>query len=162
MRVWGAVLVVGAGLMAASPAGASVARVQHHGAIVGPHGMVVVGPSDTLEYLAGAGESNGLSVVSGPSGLVVTDAGANVQAQAGCTQLDQHSARCVAGYGDVRMADGDDRVVVRGVTHRFSLGAGADTLTVDAATSSTVSAGSGNDTVAAQGDIGGGAGDDSL
>src|SRR3954447_17416781 len=162
MRVWGAAVVVGAGLMAASPAGASVARVQHHGAVIGPHGMVVVGPSDTLDYLAGAGESNGLSVVSGPSGLLVTDTGANVQAQAGCTQLDQHSARCGAGYADVRTGDGDDHVVVRGVPGRFSLGAGADKLTVDAATSSTVSAGSGNDAVAAHGDIGGGEGDDSL
>src|SRR3954468_5291822 len=158
MRVWGAVAALIAALMAAAPAGASVARVQQRPPILDPHGMEVAPAGATLEYLASAGESNAVSIARGPSGLLVTDAGANVQAQTGCTQIDRHSARCAAGDADVRTGDGDDRVVFHAEFGRFSLGAGADTLSADLGASSTVSAGSGNDTVSAHGDLSGGEG----
>src|SRR3954468_24728025 len=111
MRTGAALAAVGVMLACAGPASASVARVRHDPCVPGPHGVdCVLGPADVLEYFAGPGEQNALSVTRGGGALVVSDPGATVQAQGGCTQVDAHTARCTASAVEVHTGDGADRV----------------------------------------------------
>lgn len=183
MRSGAAVAALGAVLIAAAPASASVARVFHQSAILGPHGMEVVGAHNILEYSAGAAEANVLTVAPASGGLTATDTGATIQPGEGCSQVDQHTVRCAADMGDLRTGDGPDRVDVRGsiftvdtgdgddevilhsVYGSVLLGAGADKATAEGAgTRVTLGGGVGNDAItsASQATIKGGAGDDSL
>jgi Ca2+-binding RTX toxin-like protein len=72
------------------------------------------GSGEEVYYLAGAGETNVLEVAyAGNAGSVtVTDPGATITAGAGCTSLDEHSARCTplsATYLQDSRADLGDR-----------------------------------------------------
>src|SRR4051812_6800368 len=111
MRTLATLAAVGVALACAAPAAGSVARVRHDPCVPGPHGVdCVLGPANVLEYLSGPGEQNQLTVTPSGGGLVVTDPGANVQAQSGCTQVDAHSARCPASRAEIHTGDCDDSV----------------------------------------------------
>ena len=77
----------------------------------------VVGGSDAVRYVAGAGERNELTFTpiedSWPSAYLVSDPGATITAGTGCISVDAHSAACIATSGAMyqlraRLGDGDD------------------------------------------------------
>src|SRR3954470_13636955 len=102
-------VALGLVLIGACPASASVVRVRQDPCFPDPHGLGCNGPTNpVLEDVAGPGEHNTLTIAPNGGALVVTDSGASVQAQAGCTQVDSHNARCPAPVVDVRTGDGAD------------------------------------------------------
>lgn len=131
----------------------------------GVAGAATVGnESPTLQYTAGPGEANNLTVTFSveENKYVFTDSGAVINVGAGCDSLSAHEAHCVFTELHVAVAAGDlnDTVVSALWLVRLDGEAGNDTLT-----GGTLNGGSGNDTLngtANPDQLDGGAGDDTL
>ncbi|HEV2774044.1 MAG TPA: calcium-binding protein, partial [Solirubrobacteraceae bacterium] len=109
-----------------------------------------------LSFVAGPGERNQIvlaqALASRPPAMIVADAGAPVQAGAGCTAIDQHTASCLAYYAYVDAGDGDDSVTVHP-----SVG-----FELHTRFNPYVRGGDGRDVLAGHGELAGGPGDDVL
>src|SRR4051812_35158379 len=182
MRAAITLAMLATGLLCAAPAAGSVARVREDPCFPDPHGMGCdTGGPLVLEYQAGPGEQNAVTLTASLGSLVVTDPAASVQAQTGCTQVDAHTAPCPASRAEIHTGDGADRLDltrvaatadsgdgnddVSALSGTFRLGAGDDRLTArDAKGDAQVEAGPGDDFVAVAGraTVGGGDGADTI
>jgi hypothetical protein len=86
----------------------------------------------TLYYVASNGESNNVTISGDSSGYQLSDTGATLSAQYGCTLTDAHHATCGGQYVKwlyVKAADGDDTLSLQSMTSAFvDCGQGTDTL----------------------------------
>jgi hypothetical protein len=86
----------------------------------------------TLYYVAAIGEANNVTITGDSAGYQVTDAGATLSAQFGCTLSDTHHATCSGKYVRwlyVKTGDGDDTLSLQSMTSAFvDCGDGTDTL----------------------------------
>jgi hypothetical protein len=86
----------------------------------------------TLYYLASNGESNNVTISGDSSGYQLSDTGATLSAQYGCTLTDAHHATCGGQYVHwlyVSTADGDDTLSLQSMTSAYvDCGQGTDTL----------------------------------
>ena len=109
-----------------------------------------------LMFTAAPGERNQIVVAqagaSRPPTMIVADAGAPVQAGAGCTAIDRYTASCLAYYAFVDAGDGDDSVTVHP-------SAGVDLHT---RSDPYVRGGEGRDVLTGHGELAGGPGEDVL
>jgi hypothetical protein len=115
-----------AGLLAVVPAASA--------ATVGVNGWY-----QTLYYMAGAGETNNVTVSSSSGTFTISDPAANMTAQYGCTISDAHHASCSSTYVKhiyVSTGDLDDTIAVQASTPAYvNCGTGSDTVTSTVTTS---------------------------
>lgn len=129
----------------------------------------------TLEFRAGAGERNDVTVVpDGETDVLVRDGSSSVNAQSGCSQVDSNTARCPARPLVVVLEDGDDRFhsTTLASAAYISGGDGEDSLSFDVATDPRTTTegprmvgGAGNDRIVGAGGyctLEGGPGDDQI
>jgi hypothetical protein len=86
----------------------------------------------TLYYIAGNGETNNVTISGDASGYQLSDTGATLTAQYGCTVSDAHHATCAGTYVHwlyVASGDGDDTLSLQSMTAAYvDCGTGTDTL----------------------------------
>jgi hypothetical protein len=96
----------------------------------------------TLYYLAAAGETNNLTITGNSSGYQVSDSGATLSGQYGCTLVDAHYATCPGQYVKwlyVKTSDGDDTLSLQTTTWAWvDCGTGTDKLDTPNTTANVV------------------------